>query len=107
MILVSLISFALRQTVTIKPYLREGAGESIYGPAEQRRCRLERGKNLKTVYKNPSGQIDQIVASAKMFCEGPPIPPRSIVIFENERYTVINCYVANGFKDHHLEVYLE
>ena len=103
----SLISFALRQMVTIKPYLREGAGESIYGRTEQRRCRLERGKNLKTVYKNPSGQIDEKVACAKMICEGPPIPPRSIVTFEGERYTVINCYVANGFKDNHLEVYLE
>ena len=103
----SLIAFALRQTVTIKPFLREGAGESIYGPTEQRRCRLERGKYLKTVYKNPSGQIDETVASAKMLCEGPPIPPRSIVYFGSEIYTVINCYVANGFRDHHLEVYLE
>ena len=95
------------QTVTIKNYVRQGSGEPIYGKMEMRKCRIESGLNMKTVYKNPDGQIDQTVASARMFCVGPPIPPRSIVTFEGQELTVINCRDHGGFANDHLEVYLE
>ena len=95
------------QTVIVKPFLRQGSGEPVYGKTEPRKCRLERGLNLKTVYKDRDGQIDQNVASAKMFCVGTPIPPRSIVTFEGAEYTVINCRDHGGFVGDHLEVYLE
>ena len=103
----ALIEAFFRHEVSILPFIRQGSGEPVYGLAETRRCRIERGLNLKTVYKNPDGQMDEIVASARMFCVGSPIPPRSIVTFEGTDYTVINCAVMNGFRDNHLEVYLE
>lgn len=102
----SLIEAFFRQTVTVTPYIREGNGEPIYGAAETRKCRLERGRHIQTTYKNPDGQIDEVVANAKMFCTGNPIPEKSLVTFDGQDMTVIRCAVMNGFNDHHLEVYL-
>jgi len=99
-------SFFTKQVV-IKPFIRQGSGEPVYGEIETRKCRMERGLNLKTVYKNPDGQIDDTAASAKMFCVGKPIPPRSIVTYEGQEFTVINCADHGGFSNDHLEVYLE
>jgi len=104
---VALIDGFLRQTVTIKPYIREASGGPVYGDEEVRRCRLQRGRNLQTVYKNADGQIDQTLADTKMFCTGAAIPERSIVIYEEREYIVLKCHILNGFQDSHLEVYLE
>lgn len=103
----ALIDAFLKQTVTIKPFVREASGGPVYGRVETRRCRLERGKNLQTTYKNADGQIDQTLADTKMFCTGTAIPERSIVTYEGKEYTVLKCYVSVGFKDDHLEVYLQ
>lgn len=103
----ALIDAFLKQTVKIKPFVRVAGGEIVYGREETRRCRLERGSNLQTTFKDPDGQIDQVIASARMFCRGEPIPDRSAVTFDGREYTVLKCFVLNGFKDDHLEVYLE
>ena len=103
----ALIDFFLRQTATITPFVREGAGAPIYGPPETRRCRMERGKNIEYTYKNPAGTIEQIVAKAKMFCTGAPIPDKSLVECDGQKYMVIGCEVLNTFADHHLEVILQ
>ena len=97
----------LTEEVTIKPFLRQGSGAPVYGKEETRVCRLERGRNLKVVYKNPSGTVEETPAAARMFCEGEPIPPRSQVTHGSNTYTVIDCIVMSGVKTHHLEVYLE
>ena len=104
-----LISFLLCQTATITPFLREGAGEPIYGEPETRPCRMERGKHLnaQNSFIHPSGTYDQVTANAKMFCEGEAIPERSLVTCDGQTFVVINCEVKNGFADNHLEVYLE
>lgn len=103
----ALIEMFFTQTATITPFVRMGSGKPIYGQAETRRCRMERGKKLQNVYKNLDGTADEIVANARMFCTGDPIPSRSIVQCDGQEFTVIDCDVMNGFADHHLEVYLE
>lgn len=103
----SMISFLLRQTATIQPWIRYGGGEDIYGEPEERKCRLQRKRDLEHTYKNPDGGMDQVLARAKMFCTGSPIPERSKVTVNGEEYIVIECYRAVGFAEDHLEVVLE
>lgn len=103
----ALIDFLLRQTATITPWIRYANGEDIYGPAEERPCRLQRTRDLEHTYKNPDGTLDQVVARAKMFCTGEPIPERSKVTVDGLEYIVIECYRAFGFSEDHLEVVLQ
>ena len=102
----SLIMAFLAQEATIRPFIREGGAEPIYGAAETRKCRLQRGRHLQSA-PGGDGTADQVVANAKMFCEGAPIPERSIVTCDGGEYTVINCDIKNGFADNHLEVWLQ
>lgn len=102
-----LISAFFTQTATITPFVREGSAAPIYGEPETRACRMERGRKLRHLYVNPAGSLDQIEANAKMFCEGEPIPSRSLVVCDEQEFTVIDCKIENGFADNHLEVYLE
>lgn len=106
------IDFFLRQEVTIRPYSHRGNGGDVYKDAEKRKCRIERGCNLATTYKNPDGEVVQTVAHAKMWCLGTPIPAGSIVIHTDDNgitteMVVIQSRVATGFADDHLEVLLE
>ena len=103
----SRIKFLLRQTATIRPWIRSANGEDIYGAEETRKCRLQRRRDLEHTYKNPAGAMDQVVARAKMFCEGEKIPERSIVTVDDSEYIVIECYRAFGFSEDHLEVVLQ
>ena len=103
----ALIDMFFTQTATITPFVRMGSGKPVYGQAETRKCRMERGKRLQNVYKNLDGTGDEVVANAKMFCTGAPIPSHSIVQCDGQEFVVIDCDVMNGFADHHLEVYLE
>jgi len=103
----SMIGFLLRQTATIRPWIRSANGEDIYGDEETRACRLQRRRDLEHTYKNPSGTMDQVLARATMFCEGTPIPERSIVTVDETEYIVIECYRAFGFTEDHLEVVLQ
>lgn len=103
----SMISFLLRQTAVIKPWIRYANGEDIYGDPEERPCRLQRTRDLEHTYKNPDGTLDQVVARAKMFCTGDPIPERSIVTVDENEYIVLECYRAFGFGEDHLEVVLQ
>ena len=102
----ALIEAFFTQTATIKPFIRQGAGKPIYGPVETRSCRIQMGANMMTTYKNPSGQIDQIEARAKMFCTGDAIPVDSIVTYDGTDYVVTQCSIMRGFGVSHLEVYL-
>jgi len=102
-----MIGFLLRQTATIRPWIRSANGEDIYGDEETRACRLQRRRDLEHTYKNPSGTMDQVLARATMFCEGTPIPERSIVTVDETEYIVIECYRAFGFTEDHLEVVLQ
>lgn len=103
----ALIDFLLRQTATITPWIRYANGEDIYGLPEERPCRLQRTRDLEHTYKNPDGTLDQVVARAKMFCTGEPIPERSKVTVDGSEYIVIECYRAFGFAEDHLEVVLQ
>lgn len=103
----SMIRFLLRQTAVIKPWIRYANGEDIYGDPEERPCRLQRTRDLEHTYKNPDGTLDQVVARAKMFCTGDPIPERSIVTVDENEYIVLECYRAFGFGEDHLEVVLQ
>lgn len=103
----SMISFLLRQTATVKPWIRFANGEDIYGETETRMCRLQRRRDLEHTYKNPDGTMDQVIARAKMFCTGEAIPERSKVSVDGEEYIVIECYRAAGFGEDHLEVVLQ
>ena len=103
----SMIGFLLRQTATIRPWIRYANGEDIYGEEETRNCRLQRTRDLEHTYKNPDGTMDQVIARAKMFCTGDPIPERSRVTVDGSEYIVIDCYRAFGFAEDHLEVVLQ
>ena len=102
-----MIDFLLNQTAIVTPWERYADGEDIYAEAEERPCRISHRENLETTYKNPSGQIDQIRANAKMYCKGEKIPERSLVSCDGEEYVVVKCYRARGFAESHLEVYLQ
>ncbi|MBE5797471.1 MAG: hypothetical protein E7327_08880 [Clostridiales bacterium] len=103
----SLIGFLLMQTATIQPFKRYANGEDYYGEPEERPCRLQRTRDLEHTYKNPAGGMDQVLARAKMFCEGEPIPERSKVTVDGAEYIVLECYRAFGFEEDHLEVVLQ
>ena len=102
-----LIEAFFRQKITIRPFIRQADGEPIYGEPEERKCRFERGRSLKTTYKNPDGQINETVCNGLIFCCGTPIPVHSIITHEGSDYTVIKCAVMSGFTDSHLEVQVE
>lgn len=104
----SFIGFLLTQTAVIRPWVRYANGEDIYAEErEERPCRLQAMRDLETTYKNPDGQVDQVIGRAKMFCTGDPIPERSIVTVDGQEFTVLRCYRAWGFTFDHLEVTLQ
>ena len=103
----ALIDFALTQRCVIYPWLREAAGEDIYGDPEVRKCRIQIYTNLKDHTKNAHGPVDDEAANAKMFCTGSTIPTRSRIECDGESYIVLKCYRERGFKLDHLEVMLE
>ena len=102
-----LIDFLLRQTATIVPWIRYANGEDVYGEPEERKCRIQRARDLEHTYKNPDGAMDQVLGRAKMFCTGETIPERSKVTVDGQEYIVIECYHAHGFTEDHLEVVLQ
>lgn len=103
----ALIDMFLTDTVKVIPFIKFGDGEPVYGSPENRKCRFELNSHLMSVYKNPDGEIDQVLSNAEMFCTGSFIPERSKVQYNGHEYTVIKCHVLNGFDSDHLEVYLE
>lgn len=103
----SMIGFLLRQTATVEPWIRSANGKDFYGPPEERKCRVQRGRDLEHTYKNPAGAMDQTLTRAKMFCTGEAIPERSKVTVDGEEYIVLECYRAFGFGEDHLEVELQ
>lgn len=103
----ALIELFFTQTVTITPFIRQGAGEPIYGDPETRKCRLERGRSYKSTRAGQDGVINTEPSGARMYCTGTPIPNGSIVRYGDRDYTVVSCQILNGFSDDHLEVTLE
>ena len=104
-IAVALIEAFLRQTVTIRPYVREGSGGPIYGPEERRKCRIEPCLTLTRQY-HVDGTMDDDPARATLFCTGREIPRRSIAVIDGEEYTVTRCDILRTFTEDHLEVTL-
>ena len=102
----SLIDRFLNDSVIVSPYSHQGNGGPVYGKAHNRKCRIQTGLRVETTFKNPSGQIDQVIANAKLFVTGEPIPPGSNVLHDSTEYIVVRCDVKNGFGPSHLEVYL-
>ena len=100
-----LIALLLNQECTVRPYIRMGGGEPLFGEEETRPCRLERGQH-QVCFRRDSGQTDQVEARARLFCEGGEIPPGSRVTCEGESYTVANCVGYRRFDLDHQEVYL-
>lgn len=103
----ALIELFFTQTVTIQPFIRQGAGVPIYGETETRKCRLERGRKARSSGFGASGVVDDEPAGARMYCVGSPIPVGSIVGYGGRDYVVTQCLVMNGFMDDHLEVTLQ
>ncbi|MBR3795965.1 MAG: hypothetical protein IKK34_08055 [Clostridia bacterium] len=103
----SLIGAFLNQTAVIRPYVRFGGGQMIYGEREERDCRLQLGFKTKVVYKNPAGSIVETVSNALMFVEGDRIPVNSEVTCEEQTMRVIQCEPMRGLGPSHMEVLLE
>jgi len=93
--------------VKLKPFVRMGGGMPVYGKTKTMKCRLQRGKLLKTPKSTADGVIDEAPHGMKMFCVGKPIPLRSVVEYHGREFIVVDCRIAAGFKDDHLEVMLE
>lgn len=103
----ALIDFLLTQEAEITPFIRQVNGEDVYGEKETRKCRIQYMRDLEHTYKNPSGVMDQVIARAKMYCTGEMIKERSIVETDGEKFIVLRCYTARGFRPDHLEVVLQ
>ena len=101
------ISAFLTETITIEPYERFGGGEILYGPPEERPCRIQPIPETKIVYKNPSGSLVETVAAALIFCEGEEIPVNSKITCKGHEHRVIKCALMRGFGQHHLEVTID
>lgn len=102
-----MIGFLLNQTCTIYPWVKESAGEDVYGGPETRKCRIQHGAHLRYTFINPDGVLDQVEARAKLFCTGPEIPTRSRIECDGHVYIVIDVNVERGFGYDHLEAYLQ
>lgn len=96
----------LTQEASVEEYAGYRDGEETYLPARVRPCRLQRGELLSRAGKGASGDIDQVTATARMYCTGEPFPPRSRVTVDGKTMTVVSCYRATGLGLHHLEVTL-
>lgn len=103
----ALIERFFTQVVTIRPFLRDGAGCPIYGDPEERKCRLEYGfRNVNAGY-GADGVVSEVTSGCRMFCCGKPIPMRSIVSYKDRDYVVTGCTIQRAFSFSHLEVTLE
>lgn len=96
----------LRDTCRIRPYLRNGMGQALYGEEEVRPCRLEDGVQEKVVYMDPSGRILEEVSTARLFTLGEPVPAGSQVRCGERCMRVLTCEEMVAFGRHHLEVLL-
>lgn len=101
-----MIDFLLRQRCTVRPWLRTEGGEDVYGEAEERKCRVQTGRNLQNA-SGADGAADTVPAMAMMFCTGERIPERSLVTCEGRTYIVVICREAQGFAQKHLEVTMQ
>ena len=101
----SLIKGLLKQTCVIYSYLHEGAGEKVYGEAEERKCRLETGNHLRATLLGTDGTILETAARARLFTEGEPCRPQSRIVVEGREYVVLECQEMHGMT-RHLEWYL-
>ena len=103
----SLIRCLLREECRIWPYIREGAGESIYGEMEERPCRFEPGLHLKQDLPGVNGTLLEVPGVGVLFLEGNEVPVRSRVALGDREYEVQACRVCRAFGDHHLELELK
>ena len=75
----------------VRPYLREGAGESLYGDWEERRCRMEPAPAWHTV---------------RVECRGSAIPVLSEVEAGGVRMRALAVSTLWGMTQSHVEVEL-
>lgn len=90
----------------VRPYLREGAGESLYGDWEERRCRLEPAPAWHTVRVECRGIIEEIPVKARMFLSGSAIPVLSEVEAGGVRMRALAVSTMWGMTQSHVEVEL-
>ena len=103
----SLLRGFLNQTCTVFPYLRDGAGEPVYGEPEVRPCRLDAGTELRSDLMGQSGTLLEAPAEARLFLEGPGVPVKSRVTLGGRDYVVLACLEYRAFGRHHVELVLK
>ena len=96
----------LSTTCRVRPYLREGAGESVYGEWEEHRCRLEPVQTWHTVQVNARGIVEEIPVKARMFLTGAAIPVLSEVEAGGLRMRALTVSPMWGITQSHVEVEL-
>ena len=101
-----LISAFCDKTATILPFLRETMDGEVYDAPQVRRCRLEPAPQIQSFYHGFSGEVEEENAKAIMYTEGEPIPVRSSVQVDNQKYIALRCAVYHGFPGSYLEVTL-
>ena len=102
----ALIDAFLTEPILVEDYLREGSGRSLFGPAEERRGRVEPAWQEKIVYKNPSGLLEEVDAGMLVFTTGPAVPINSRVTVGGRCLRCIKCTEMSGFSRSHLELVL-
>ena len=102
----SLLRCFLNDTCQIFPYLREGAGEPLYGDPEPRRCRLDEGIRLRADLTGLSGTVLEAPGGARLFLEGDPVPVKSRVVVRGRDFAVTACHLCEAFSGHHVELEL-
>ena len=90
----------------IRPYLREAAGESLYGAWEERRCRVEPAPAWHTVRVESRGIIEEVPVQARMFLCGGAIPVLSEVEVGGVRMRALTVSAMWGMGQNHVEVAL-
>jgi hypothetical protein len=93
-----------RQTVTVEPYIGEGAYGPQYGAGYMLKCRIE--ARVHTVL-TPDGE--ETTAMARLFClPGANLPTQSKVIWDGAAHDVLTVGSQPGptGKPHHIEVSL-
>lgn len=84
--------FLLRHTVTVEPYVGQGAYGEVYGPAVTVRCFVDDRRRL---VRNSEG--DEVVSESRLMCRlTEDIPPESRVTLNGRVTTVLATSRMDG-----------
>ena len=92
------------QTCTVYPYLREGAGETLYGEAEGRLARFEPAPGIRSVHLDLGGAVEQVPVRGTLFLQGGVIPVGSLVEIGGVRMRALCVRPCFGLRLCHVEV---